>query len=158
MASVVHYSESSSILQLVPLCSVGPFCAHRWAVWLQGFCCNTDLSADLHVMQIPCNWPCYADQKQTTWLGQSYFGTQWRRLIEFNQVFSAACLNGGLLGSGNTAIPACYAGSQSLTYVLDSGTVIAYVRLKEHQTAKQVNCSTVRGNECSADRLSQFAA
>ena len=45
--------------------------------------------------------PCHADQKQTTWLGQSYFGTQWRRLIEFNQVFSAACLNGGLLGVFN---------------------------------------------------------
>ncbi|KAL3150287.1 hypothetical protein ABBQ32_000137 [Trebouxia sp. C0010 RCD-2024] len=54
------------------------------------------------------------DQKQSTWLSQSFFGIQWRRLIDFNQVFSAGCLNGGLLGA-----------------------VIAYVRLSEHQRAKQ---------------------
>ena len=42
---------------------------------------------------------CCADEDNTTWLGQSWFGTQWRRLINFNGFFSAGCLNGGLLGT-----------------------------------------------------------
>lgn len=54
------------------------------------------------------------DEKQSTWLGQSWFGLQWRRLVDFNGFFSAAFLNGGILG-----------------------TITAYVRLREHQTAKQ---------------------
>ena len=154
MASVVYSFHSSSILQHVPLCSCGPFCAHGWDMLQQAICCYKDLTGHLHLMQIPCNWLCHADHKQTTWLGQSYFGAQWRRLIDFNQVFSAACLNGGLLGNINTAAPGCHAGDQFVIHVLHPGTVIAYVRLKEHQTAKQVNCDTVRGNDCSADRIS----
>ena len=41
---------------------------------------------------------CHADNDQSTWLGQSWFGSQWRRLINWNQFISAATLNGGLLG------------------------------------------------------------
>ncbi len=40
----------------------------------------------------------HTDEDGSTWLGQSWFGSQWRRLINYNQFFSAATLNGGLLG------------------------------------------------------------
>ncbi|DBA78816.1 hypothetical protein WJX77_001668 [Trebouxia sp. C0004] len=54
------------------------------------------------------------DEDSSTWLGQSWFGHQWRRLINYNQFFSAATLNGGLLGS-----------------------LIASFRLKEHRSAQR---------------------
>lgn len=138
MASVVYSSYFSTVLQHVPLCRLGPICAYRWEVSSKQYL-QQQSAFDLHLMQVPCTWPCRADQKQTTWLGQSYFGSQWRRLIEFNQVFSAACLNGGLLGTFNTPTIMCCARSLHVTYVPCPGTVIAYVRLKEHRTAKQVN-------------------
>jgi len=55
------------------------------------------------------------DPENKTWLGQSWFGTNWRKLMDYNSMFSAFFLNGGLLGG-----------------------VIAYARLKEHRTAKEL--------------------
>ena len=39
-----------------------------------------------------------ADPENKTWLGQSWFGTNWRKLMDYNSMFSAFFLNGGLLG------------------------------------------------------------
>lgn len=39
-----------------------------------------------------------ADPENKTWLGQSWFGINWRKLMDYNSMFSAFFLNGGLLG------------------------------------------------------------
>ena len=77
------------------------FCAVLGLVVLTGQSVNgiNVCYTGLHEETSACDsWECLADEKQSTWLGQSWFGTQWRRLIDFNGFFSAAFLNGGILG------------------------------------------------------------
>ena len=40
----------------------------------------------------------HVDPENKTWLGQSWFGLNWRKLMDYNSMFSAFFLNGGLLG------------------------------------------------------------
>ena len=47
---------------------------------------------------MPMLVPILADQEEKSWLGQSWFGREWRMLTNRNQFLTSGMLNGGLLG------------------------------------------------------------